>query len=145
MTNEAQPSSADIFAHDGWFIRLPQTGEKVLGGALTINNQIVFTTYVPDENVVHCEPAIGSGLLYAVSALDGSPTTDFGGNNDGNRQNLGVEDRTKILAHSGIPPEPSALITEENVPVLAAGQELIGEIDFGSLTNRTWWQEASTD
>ncbi len=145
VTNEAQPSSADIFAHDGWFIRLPQTGEKVLGGAITINNQIVFTTYVPDENVVHCEPAIGSGLLYAVSALDGSPTTDFGGNNDGNRQNLGVEDRTKILAHSGIPPEPSALITEENVPVLAAGQELIGEIEFGSLTNRTWWQEASTD
>ncbi len=145
VTDDAHPSEADILAHDGWFIRLPKTGEKVLGDALTINNQVIFTTYVPTANVVHCEPAIGSGRLYAVSVFDGSPTTDFDGDNDGNRENLDAGDRIKELAHSGIPPEPSALITEENVPVLAAGQELIDEIDFGTLTHRTWWQEASTD
>ena len=146
ISNIPHPDEADIFAHSGWVLDLPANGEKVLGDALTVNNQIIFTTYQPDLDVGICDTAAGGGNVYVMDVFDGSPTIDFSENSeDGNRDNFIAEDRSMTLSHGGIPPEPSALITEEGVPVVAAGTQLIPEVDFYNLTRRTWWQEATSE
>jgi len=146
ITNNPHPLESDVFAHHGWMLDLPSDGEKVLGDALTVNNQVVFTTYQPDLDVGICDTAAGGGNVYVMDIFDGSPTIDFSENSeDGNRDNFIEADRSMPLSHGGIPPEPSALITEAGVPVVAAGTQLIPDIEFDNLTQRTWWQEATSE
>jgi type IV pilus assembly protein PilY1 len=65
----------------GWRLNLNQPGgtwrgEKVLGEATTINNNIVFTTYTPSTGIPAdpCAPTLGTNRAYAVKVRDGSPT-----------------------------------------------------------------------
>jgi len=146
VTNIPQPLESDVLAHSGWVLDLPTTGEKVLGGALTVNNQVIFTTYQPDLDIGICDTAAGGGSVYVLDTFDGSPVIDFNQDSEDNDSDFfDEEDRSKPLQHGGIPPEPSALITEEGVPVLAAGPQLIDEVDFGGLTERSWWREATSE
>jgi len=94
----------------GWSYDLQLSGEKVLGTALTANNQVIFSTYRPAANVGHCSPAIGSGAVYALSVLNGAPVNNLSqaGDSNQNIQELTEEDRSIELVHGGIPPEPSS-------------------------------------
>ena len=148
VSDIAQPAESDILAHNGWLIKFPNVGEKVLGDALTVSNQLIFTTYKPDLDVGVCGTAAGGGSIYAVSAFDGSPTVDFSGSGE-DRQHLTTDDRSADLQHGGIPPEPSALVAEapdgSPISVITAGTELIHGIEVKNTTQKTWWQEAHTD
>ena len=90
----------------GWAYDLQRSGEKVLGTALTANNQVIFSTYRPAANVGHCSPAIGSGALYALSVLNGAPVNNLSQDGDSNQNTeaLTEEDRSIDLVHGGIPP-----------------------------------------
>ncbi len=150
ITDIPQPLEADILSHQGWMLRMEDAGEKILGDSITVNNQLIFTSYKPDLDVGICDAAAGGGAVYVVSAFDGSPVMDLDGSesgtNNNNRDDLTKEDRSKDLKHGGIPPEPAALISEDGVPVLLVGPEQpLDDFDFGKLTARTWWQEESFD
>jgi type IV pilus assembly protein PilY1 len=84
----------NLASSDGWYITLTSRGEKVLAPSLTINGEILFTTYTPPESVerTDCSPPPGIGKLYRVSLFDATPITG--------------EDRSTILKRPGIPPEP---------------------------------------
>ncbi len=123
----------------GWRLNMTDTGEKILGDSITVNNQIIFTSYQPALAVGACTTAIGGGSVYTVSVLDGSPTLDMDEDDD-----LDVEDRKKSLAHGGIPPEPAALITEDG-PTILVGPEQPIKPNFDNLTQRTFWIDNGND
>ena len=121
----------------GWKLDMTAGGEKILGDSVTVNNQIIFTSYRPALAVGACTTAIGGGTVYTVSVLDGSPTIDM--NEDGV---IDEKDREKELDQGGIPPEPAALITE-NGPTVLVGPEQPIKPDWDDLTQRTFWVDVS--
>jgi len=129
----------------GWSYDLQLAGEKVLGTALTANNQVIFSTYRPAANVGHCSPAIGSGAVYALSVLNGAPVSNLSqdGDSDSYTRELTEEDRSIQLVHGGIPPEPALLITEAG-PTLLAGPEQPFDPNLNNLTRRTYWIDKGT-
>lgn len=147
ITNDLAPELDDLLAKQGWLLRLEDSGEKVLGDSITINDQLVFTSYKPDLDVGICDAAAGGGSVYAVNVWDGSPSLGLDEDDSGsNSDTYTKDDRNKDLNHGGIPPEPAALISEEGIPVVLVGPEQpLDEFDFGDLTERTWWQEETTE
>jgi len=81
---------------NGWYIDLPNTGEKALSQSMTLNNHLMFTTYTPPGNTGNsCEPPAGTATFYMVDLFNG------------NRQKIHVLDR------GGIPPAPMPLIFDK--------------------------------
>lgn len=125
----------------GWMLSLEKVGEKVLGPSITVNDQVIFTTYRPDPEVEDCSTAIGDGAVYAVSVLNGAPVLDLDDNGSTN-----ANDRAKVLAHGGIPPDPAALITSSAdgsiiKPIILVGPEQPLDVDFNNLTQRSFWMD----
>ncbi|MBV1878159.1 MAG: VWA domain-containing protein [Pseudomonadales bacterium] len=122
----------------GWFIDLEGTGEKVLAKSLTINNQVLFTTYEPNNSsTTGCVAAIGTSRVYAVSVFDATPIVD---NDDDDV--LSKSDRSVTLATGSIAPEPIALIPDGVDPLILIGPETpISGLNFGDLTVRTYWYQ----
>lgn len=106
----------------GWMLQMEDEGEKILGSALTVNNQIIFTSYLPTDAGDPCTPAIGKGFTYVVNVLNGAPTVDLQDDDDSSGsaddsivfqgRTLNKDDRRRQLTHGGIPPSPSLLIVE---------------------------------
>lgn len=122
---------------EGWYIRLLNSGEKVLAGSLTANNQIMFTTYepkAPDE--VTCEPKNGTARAYLVKILTAEPVSDISG--DGN---LNKTDRIVQLEQGTIPATPKLIDPETGAPVVLIGAEVLEEADIGKQLFRTYWRE----
>ncbi len=146
VTNDVNPLASDILAKNGWMIRLEEQGEKALSETVTINNQLLFTTYLPAGDGGPCQPAAGSGAIYVLDVFDGSPTINLSSTGGDDGAALNKDDRSRILKHGGIPPSAAALISEEGVPVVLVGPEQpLDELDFGQLTKKTWWQEVHND
>ncbi|MFT4727625.1 MAG: type IV pilus assembly protein PilY1 [Granulosicoccus sp.] len=130
----------------GWYLRMEDSGEKVLGRSITINNQVIFTSYTPGLAPSACRPAIGDSTAYVVKVSNGDPvlvggvpvsdptvTTEFD-----------KENRKKALKSPGIAAPPSAVIVMDGADVLATvliGTEELPGIDFSSFTRRTYWQD----
>ncbi|MFK7995330.1 MAG: PilC/PilY family type IV pilus protein [Granulosicoccus sp.] len=152
----------------GWMLKMEGEGEKVLGASLTVNNQLIFTTYEPVDAADPCSPAIGGGYAYVVNVLNGAPTVDLQddsadeeGESDGTDsttsggqsinvrgKNLNKGDRNKKLNHGGIPPAPTLLIVESknNQGVSTYGVDTRVNLeslptDIDNLTQRTYWQD----
>ena len=118
---------------------LSANGEKVLGNSVTVNNQVIFSTYKPEVAASACTTAIGGGSVYVLNILNGSPRVDIDKDGD-----IDAEDRSTDLAHGGIPPEPAVLITEHG-PTVLVGPEQPVEPDFQNLTQRTYWFKPGDD
>lgn len=56
----------------GWMIDLPRDGEKVISSPVIFNNEVIFSSYVPEDSVAGCVPVKGSSYLWAMSVQDGS-------------------------------------------------------------------------
>lgn len=110
-TNSLITNSSDISslaAANGWYLTLGNgNGEKVLAPSITINGEILFTTYVPPVAVAsaNCAPPPGTGRLYRVSLFDASPST--------NTTTITTDDRAETLNRPGIPPAPTAMFRED--------------------------------
>ena len=134
----------------GWFLDFATTGEKVLGKSVTFDNSVVFSTYVPEATTASrpCEPSIGGGRAYVLSAIDGYPTRNISGRDnsadfatrDVPDDKIDVADRSKNLMHGGIPPEPAILITEDGTPIVVFGPEKL-DTGFDNGTKRTFWAD----
>ncbi|MEM1404552.1 MAG: hypothetical protein AAGG55_14540 [Pseudomonadota bacterium] len=59
-----------LYAAQGWFIDLQNTGEKVISSPLIARDRVVFTTYTPGTSGSACQPAAGSSLAYSVRLED---------------------------------------------------------------------------
>ncbi|MGQ7844107.1 PilC/PilY family type IV pilus protein [Granulosicoccus sp. 3-233] len=160
VTDDLNPVLNDY----GWMLELESSGEKVMSQSVTINNQVIFTSYEPAASGDSCSPAIGGGAAYVLDIFTGAPTVDLDdsdssdpddesgtdeNSNDNENQvtyrnsSLTKSDRKKTLQQDGIPPAPTALITETDgniaTTVLISTEKL--DIDFDDLTQRTYWQD----
>lgn len=67
--NESGCATANLYS--GWKIKLGGNGEKGLASPLVAAGKVFFTSYEPSSGT-SCEPAEGSGNLYAVNLKDGT-------------------------------------------------------------------------
>ncbi|MBX2838164.1 MAG: hypothetical protein KTR35_15000 [Gammaproteobacteria bacterium] len=125
----------------GWMIRLGTNGEKVLTSSITVDNQVLFTSYQPASASSACSAAVGSGGLYALDLRNGDPVVDF----DESGGTLTASDRKEELDHAGIPPDTTVLFPEAGDATVVVGTETVDEIDIGELRQRTFWAEVLED
>ncbi len=130
-------SNDDALRKQGWYINMEHTGEKVLASSLTIQNQIVFTTYEPKASVTgSCNPAQGTSRAYLVSLFDASPMVDV--NQD---TSVTKEDRIIQLQIGSIPATPTVIDTLESKPTVWVGPERVDQVDTDVESVRTYWIE----
>lgn len=140
-----QSGAADTTGNisDGWYFDLPDTGEKVLSSALTIDSTISFTTYVPAATSADvCSVSIGGGRVYSVDAFFGDPVSEPDPDDPNAVEDL-VTDRYVALKTLGIPPRITGLIAESNPNALTqlVGLESVGDDDPNAPFERTFWAE----
>ncbi len=127
----------------GWYLQLSEPGEKTLSASITVNGQVIFTTYSPAENADLCSPVIGGGNLYVLNILDGTPRINLYTENEHAHDPLTSEDRQHDLERDGIPPSPRVLFPADEKPTLLIGPEKGPAIDFGELAKRVSWVEVT--
>ncbi|MBM0105159.1 hypothetical protein JM946_10375 [Steroidobacter sp. S1-65] len=142
----------------GWMLQLnfPQyQGEKVLAPATTLDNILMFTTYLPDEdNGASCSPAQGVNRAYFLNALDGSAAIyirdgetedDEGGENGGGGETRIPQDRWEEAGSNGIAPGVTTLFPGENKVTCLAGVKVLNACkDFGSRI-KTYWRQSNAN
>ncbi len=127
-------------AKAGWYMDLEAVGEKVLGPSVTINGQVLFTSYLPDSGDQSlCRVSVGKGRLYALdiftaAAMPGTGTeVDERGVRSGNRY--------RWLKTEGIPPPVSVLLLSGDEGRASAGLESVKDVNFGPGFRHTHWAE----
>lgn len=127
-TNELQGASTSTTRQDellatlasssnyGWFIRLPNVGEKVLASPLLLNKMAFFTTYTPNTVIVSdpCSPGnLGTSRLYVLNYLTGEAALNFASSND---NQAGSMANKRALDKDG-----KVILTEDRVSTLGSG------------------------
>lgn len=127
---------------NGWYLDLAAMGEKVLGAAVTFDNSVVFSTYIPSISASACSAAIGSARAYVLDVANGAPSWDLDKDND-----IDLDDMSIELKHGGIPPEAVIFITEDGATSGGGteGKLFIGpqaiDRNLGIETQRTFWAD----
>jgi len=87
--------------YNGWKLQMLQPGEKVVALPLTMNGIVYFPSYMP--KTTGCGPNEGSGYQYEIALKNGTAVVNFYTLNDtGGNVVLGMQDRYRALASSGI-------------------------------------------
>jgi type IV pilus assembly protein PilY1 len=124
----------------GWYITLEHSGEKVLSNSVTVNNQVIFSTYTPEAPAASCTASEGTGRTYVVSVFNGRPTINFDLLVNSDPNNLTKDDRLVTLQRGGIPPEATVLFAPD--PVVLIGPEMpLSDLPFGDIAQRTYWYQ----
>lgn len=91
----------------GWYITLPNDGEKVLSTPLVVEGQLFFDTYQPGTAPSNdpCSPSTGINRSYTISAFDATPINNYNG-----VIGLQAGDRSQIINAVGIIDQQRQLI-----------------------------------
>jgi len=144
LTDVTSNAEAEVpFSAAGWRLSLVEgAGEKILGESLTIDNVTFFTSFTPGETATECTGGAGINRLYAISAFDGRPRTNFDrSTGDGE---LTVDDRFRVL-NAGIPVTDVSIYRIDDSPTVCAGTECLTEEEMAALRlrqtplKRTYW------
>lgn len=128
LGNEAQKQTTKTSLENGkgWFIRLENTGEKVVASPRVYGGVAYFTTYTPEPagggggDPCAASTVRGIGRLYAVHYKTGASVSDFSSeieyDGDGNMVDLGKKDRV-ISIGTAIPSAPVIAILENGAQI----------------------------
>ena len=102
--DSATQTAGDGSLENGWYINLPNTGEKSLAPALTASGIVFFTTYTPasivNNNLECSTPGVGDSRVYALDVETGGPVAKLSDSPAG--AVLGDSDRSLVLDRKGI-------------------------------------------
>ncbi|MEH6824771.1 MAG: PilC/PilY family type IV pilus protein [Motiliproteus sp.] len=130
-------SNTDVNRKQGWYLRMTHSGEKVLSGSTTIQNQIVFTSYQPKTAPAgSCNPIQGTSRAYLASLFDATPIKDI--DEDGS---ITADDRVIQLQIGSIPATPTVIDTMDSKPTVWVGPERLDQVDTDVESTRTYWIE----
>lgn len=142
----------------GWKFELRHpagyVGEKVLAEARTFNNQVFFTTFIPNADgtsVDPCVPAPGLNRFYVMSLFNGSPVTNLDGDATENEE----EDRyrefpgtitSEVVFLFPSPDDPNNCVGDECSPPPVACVDLFCfPTGFANNPVRTFWSQENID
>jgi len=127
--NTVAPSSL------GWFMNLPDTGERVTMSPLLVNGFVVFATEVPSSTVC---TASGSGWIMAVSAT----TNTVGGTNNFFADSPGVSGiQSTVGVIQGITVLSDPTNKQDHFLAGGTGGVQAGATKVNTLTGRISWHE----
>ncbi|NQD91984.1 pilus assembly protein PilY [Pseudomonas sp. CrR25] len=137
-TEKADAASAFASSPGGWYIRLTNSGEKVLSDAVTFSGRVFFNTYEPATANNSCQAVQGIGRAYAVNLYDATPVAQ---NLDGTPGS-----RFRVLKAGGIPPRPIVLFPDAGSgqtkdPVVCIGTECT-EVEWPEPGSTYWIDES---
>lgn len=67
VLNLASSAGASVVGKRGWYVNLPEAGEKNLSSAVLNSSRLIFSTYVPDlSSSTTCVPVVGRTKLYSM-------------------------------------------------------------------------------
>jgi type IV pilus assembly protein PilY1 len=122
----------------GWFIELPNSGEKVLSSPVVISGDVIFTTFTP--NTAICSYG-GTARVYAVDYLHAEAVWNLSGKDSSGLQ---PQDRSQVIGN-GIPTEPVVTIGSNGIArvYVASGGAvvLLGQSPGNEGFNLTSWRE----
>ena len=142
-TTEIDTAKASLNGKKGWYITFSEiggafVGEKALSEPLLLGGVAIFTTYIPASAGLtssSCTANDGTGRIYFVNIVDGTPTSDRHGDGDETRI-----DRSEFLDRGGIPPTPRVIITKDGIPTLCVGTECSKAGDVGTVQKMYWYE-----
>lgn len=138
-TATARSDAATALAgKQGWFIRLTNSGEKVLSEATTVNNEIYITTYEPKASDNACFPPTGTSRIYHLSAFDGTAVRNYDGL--GGDAELTKEDRERELSTAGLPPTPQRMRVDDT-DVICVGTECETVKTVKGVVETYWYED----
>ncbi len=117
-------ASSALATSKGWYIRLENSGEKVVASPTVYAGVLYFTTYTPDPEGSGADPddpcgttmARGTARLYAVDYLTGGSVHDYSSDTEtdaeGNTVERGKKDRSQEIG-TAIPTAAVIAIREE--------------------------------
>jgi len=119
----------------GWYINMENNGEKVLSTPLTVDGNVIFTTYEPTVRLDGCTVQPGTSREYVVNVTNGSPAINRSGGE------YVKADRARELKAGTIVDEPVLIFTEHGGGSTFLGTEK-GSYDITSnRATRTFWYE----
>ncbi len=136
-STQSEAAISDLAGKDGWWMGFGTAGEKVLAESLTLENKVVFSSYVPDSGGSSCAADVGSGRVYAVSLFNATPVEDL----DESGGDLTTGDRVIELKRDGIPPEPVVLFPSSGDPIVLVGSEQPVNALLDNPVERTFWRQ----
>ncbi len=132
---------------NGWYIKLNErSGEKIVSTPIVVNDIAFFTTFSPDIGA-HTDKCfvqgMGGGRLYALNYKTGEAVINFDLTNDaGGVEVLARSDRSLLLG-TGIPSEPTFIVTASGAKLLIGVQTGAKTIDIpeGRGVKRYYWRQ----
>jgi type IV pilus assembly protein PilY1 len=132
----------------GWYINMENSGEKIVSTPLVYNKVIYFTTYSPAatapsaEDLCSTGTGSGTGRLYAINYLSGEAVyPGFYATGSTGGSGVAVKADRSTLLGSGIPSEPTLVITEHGTFVIVGTEK--GTTSFNTndprSMNRYFW------
>ncbi|AOY88788.1 pilus assembly protein PilY [Marinobacter salinus] len=137
-SQEQNDAAAAIGLKDGWYIRLTNSGEKVLSTSQTINNEVFVTTYEPTPSTNICIPSAGTSRLYHLSVLDGRAVVNYDG--VGAADELTRPDREVELNTIGLPADPQRMRVDDT-DVVCVGAECVTVDSLKGVVETYWYEE----
>jgi type IV pilus assembly protein PilY1 len=141
----------DLDAKRGWFLRLPNAGEKIVSTPVLFNRTLYFTTYTPGvDTASFADPCTtsrdrGTARLYAVNYRNGAARFNYFTNDetgDTPEPKMTTEDRSVVIG-TAIPSAPVVAITSTGVNILVGVEGGIqtenSEVD--STVRQYFWRQ----
>ncbi len=132
---------------NGWYLDLDRkAGEKALARAVTFNNTVFFTTFLPTTEPPPdvCSTASHSGRVYALKLASGRPALNFA---DINKKPVRLEDAVATIDTPDILSEVYFNVSSgnDNAPVVdafigARFQKLLSRTQLEAI-RKVYWQE----
>ena len=136
--DQRNAAAAAIGSASGWYIRLTNSGEKVLSSSQTVNNEVFVTTYEPTPSTNPCIPSAGKSRLYHISVLDGRAVVNY--DQIGEVDELTRQDREVDLKTIGLPADPQRMRVDDT-DVVCVGTECMTVDSLRGVVETYWYEE----
>ena len=117
----ADSSLLELESKVGWYLKLPEIGEKVLANSITNNGSVMFTTLVPRSGAAAaiadpCAAPVTQGRFYSMNIITGDAGSDLNKdkkiNNDVSRDGFSASDLFMVVGSNEIPGTPQLVFND---------------------------------
>lgn len=133
---------ANLATNYGWYMRLPNPGEKLVSAPKLLNKKLYFATFTPGSLPINGDPCVvpynfGVSRLYAVDYLTGAAAYNFNADMQWSK-----EDRSKIIGTS-IAGEPVLTTSGETTSLYyGSGGKFEGmPVETSPIVKRYYWRQ----